>query len=182
MKRTLLKRRAPLKSRPCAQPTKTKRRSREGREAKVSRRKPPRKPQDNKCLALASLICRTRDGFRCIMCGSTSHPQAHHLIHRSHRAYRHDLNNMVTLCFNCHRGNNSSAHNAPLGFLSELGKRHPEKLKWWLDHHQNIPRVKADYTETYDKLAQLMAGLREERCIDSMEADSETQSQAPVGL
>jgi len=43
-----------------------------------------------------------RDG-RCVICGSTKSLQAHHLNHASYyKDQRYDINNGVTLCYECH--------------------------------------------------------------------------------
>ena len=53
-------------------------------------------------------LAKERDGC-CIHCGSTYSLEAHHIIPRSFIEVRYDLNNIITLCFNCHY----KVHNIP---------------------------------------------------------------------
>ena len=43
-----------------------------------------------------------RDGWKCQCCGSSENLQVHHLLHRS-RLGPDELENLITLCANCHR-------------------------------------------------------------------------------
>ncbi|MBC6982876.1 HNH endonuclease [Caulobacter sp. 17J80-11] len=46
---------------------------------------------------------KSRDGWRCVKCGSQTHLHAHHIKRwKEHPELRYDLNNGVTLCFDCH--------------------------------------------------------------------------------
>ena len=45
---------------------------------------------------------RVRDLNRCQICGSTSHPEGHHIINVQHGGAA-DSNNIVTLCRSCHK-------------------------------------------------------------------------------
>lgn len=56
------------------------------------------------CDKLWSEAVRARDGNKCVLCGSTSHCQAHHWCHTKAQgnATRWDINNGITLCYTCH--------------------------------------------------------------------------------
>lgn len=56
------------------------------------------------CDKLWSEAVRTRDGNKCVLCGSNSHCQAHHWCHTKAQgnATRWDINNGITLCYTCH--------------------------------------------------------------------------------
>lgn len=51
-------------------------------------------------LAAASVLVRERDGGRCVVCGFP-HVQVHHIVFRS-QGGRHDPENLVCLCAECH--------------------------------------------------------------------------------
>ena len=70
--------------------------------------------------SLWSKLVRLRDG-KCMYCGSTEYPNAHHIFSRSNHTTRYDLNNGITLCSKHHLFDNSfSAHKAPLEFIEWL--------------------------------------------------------------
>ena len=47
---------------------------------------------------------KERDGMKCVMCGKTDHLQAHHIKPGFlYPEYRHDIDNGVTLCKDCHQ-------------------------------------------------------------------------------
>lgn len=59
-----------------------------------------------------SLRVRSRDGFKCLLCGSTENITAHHWYCSDHHAHaaRYSVDNGVTLCYACHiRGVHSRA-------------------------------------------------------------------------
>lgn len=73
---------------------------------------------------------RERDGHKCQRCGSERALGAAHIFgKKAHPATRHDLENLVTLCWPCHRW---WAHQEPVEFyamvLRRLGKRKLEAL------------------------------------------------------
>jgi hypothetical protein len=82
--------------------------------------------QKEKDLVWANSI-KERDKWSCVICGSEFHPNAHHIIPRENKDFRHELNNGVTLCTNHHKFSRLiSAHNNPLAFFLWLEKYHPE--------------------------------------------------------
>jgi len=48
------------------------------------------------------LACFKRDRFHCRHCNSTEGLHPHHIIYRSHQG-PDELNNLITLCWQCHR-------------------------------------------------------------------------------
>lgn len=59
-----------------------------------------------------SLRVRSRDGFKCLLCGSTENITAHHWYCSDHHAHaaRYSMDNGATLCYACHiRGVHSRA-------------------------------------------------------------------------
>ncbi len=45
---------------------------------------------------------KTRDGYLCRKCHSAGPVEAHHIIHRKHKATRYLMLNGLTLCLKCH--------------------------------------------------------------------------------
>ena len=71
-----------------------------------------------------SLIVRTRDGFKCQVCGSVKHNNnAHHILPKTITEFRHELNNGICLCAYCHHWNKYLApHQNALGWIRWLHK------------------------------------------------------------
>jgi len=65
----------------------------------------------------------------CAVCGRTYGLEAHHIIHRNHKAVRHDVRNGCLLCWKHHRGK-KSAHNTPAWFMAWLTANRPEQAEW----------------------------------------------------
>lgn len=73
-------------------------------------------------LKWANMI-KERDGYNCVVCNSCYRPNAHHLIPREIKEYRHELWNGITLCVNHHKFSRIlSAHNSPFAFFLWLKK------------------------------------------------------------
>jgi hypothetical protein len=53
----------------------------------------------------------------CVRCGSVKALAAHHCFGRRHMSVRWDLDNLVSLCWPCHK---NFAHGDPLGFATWL--------------------------------------------------------------
>ena len=74
---------------------------------------------------------KDRDGWRCVICGDTERPNAHHIIPREQHLTKHDVHNGLTLCrrhhFFCRI---QSAHNNPLGVFIWMEKNRPEQLEY----------------------------------------------------
>lgn len=71
-----------------------------------------------------SLAVRTRDGFKCVSCGSARNTHAHHMVSKYYRPqFAYAINNGVTLCKKCHLGQGGVHHkkSAPLNdFIQQL--------------------------------------------------------------
>ena len=62
-------------------------------------------------------------GNRCIVCAETKYINAHHIIPRQKKEFRHDLRNGIALCPSHHRFSFTfSAHQNPYIFYSWLAK------------------------------------------------------------
>jgi 5-methylcytosine-specific restriction endonuclease McrA len=75
------------------------------RRIRLNRSKKLRKKQLLVKLKDWSIRVRTRDGFRCLACGSSKNTHAHHLISKSyHPRFALVITNGLTLCKRCHLG------------------------------------------------------------------------------
>ena len=74
---------------------------------------------------------KTRDAWACIICKSLTQPNAHHLIPKEIKEFRHDISNGVTLCPKHHRFSRQiSAHQNPIAFIKWLEAHRPAELEW----------------------------------------------------
>ena len=54
-------------------------------------------------------LCRIRDGWKCVKCSSTERLTTHHIVPRNnHEENDHSLDNLLTMCWPCHRALHSS--------------------------------------------------------------------------
>lgn len=71
---------------------------------------------------------KDRDGWKCVICGSEERPNAHHILDRSHKQYKYEVDNGITLCVSHHKFlRNISAHNAPFAFFLWLQEHRPQQ-------------------------------------------------------
>jgi hypothetical protein len=76
-------------------------------------------------------LVKERDGNKCVICGSTFKPNAHHLIVRENELTKFDINNGLTLCPKHHLFcRKISAHNNPLGLYIWLAKNRQDQLNY----------------------------------------------------
>jgi len=67
--------------------------------------------------AWATMI-KSKDNWRCAICGSDYRPNAHHIVPREHKRYKYEPDNGITLCVRHHKFSRViSAHNNPLAFF-----------------------------------------------------------------
>ena len=78
-----------------------------------------RKKIENELDKVCSILAVKRD-MGCVRCGSQKGLAAHHCFGRVNKSVRWDLDNLVTLCYPCHR---YFAHGNPLGFATWLEGR-----------------------------------------------------------
>lgn len=92
-------------------------------------------PQDKEW----SKAIKERDGYKCVICGSTLKLNSHHLIARENHICKFDINNGITLCtkhhFFCRK---ISAHNNPIGFFIWLELNRPEQYQYCIWKMQEI--------------------------------------------
>lgn len=99
-----------------------------------------RKPRHSRSAADRqwSLAVRERDGNRCIVCGSTFRPQAHHIISRQVMPTRWLPGQGVCLCPTHHFFGAQSAHRNPVWFLGWLAEHRPAQFRYVCDLQQVV--------------------------------------------
>ena len=77
---------------------------------------------------------KERDGFACVICGSTIKPNAHHILPRELHETKLDISNGISLCCKHHLFSREiSAHNNPLAFFVWMGIHRPEQLHYLME-------------------------------------------------
>lgn len=67
----------------------------------------------------------------CVICGKQEHLNAHHIIPREIKEFKHDMKNGITLCPRHHRFSfELSAHQNPLAFFMWLEQNRPMQLNY----------------------------------------------------
>ena len=84
-------------------------------------------------------LVKTRDGYRCVICGDNKRPNAHHLIVRENKETKFDVDNGLTLCpkhhFFCRK---ISAHNNPVGLFFWLELNRPHQFNYCFTKIQEL--------------------------------------------
>ena len=82
---------------------------------------------------------KKRDGFACVICGSTERLNSHHILPRELHDTKLDISNGITLCCKHHLFSREiSAHNNPLSFIVWLGKHRPEQLAYLMEKCEGL--------------------------------------------
>lgn len=92
---------------------------------------------------------------KCAICGGIEYLQAHHLIPREVKHFRHDPSNGILLCVRHHKYYYQlSAHKNSLAFAIWLQKNMPEKWQWIVDNI-NADSVELNYKKACESLKSL---------------------------
>ncbi len=106
------------------------------------------------CLTLWSKIVRMK-GY-CEMCGRTDlRLNAHHLIRKDYRFFRHNLENGICLCASCHIFNTPpkiSAHGTPIAFDDWLRDTFPDRHEWLKKNRHKDIKFYPDYNKIWSVL------------------------------
>ncbi len=99
---------------------------------------------------------KDRDARKCVICGSMTTVQAHHLISRYVWAYRFEIDNGISLCAYHHKYDlQCSAHRGLIGFAEKLRVCRPELWRAGvsriLEGFPSNPK-KMDYKVAYERL------------------------------
>jgi len=93
----------------------------------MNKKEQARKELKKKDKEWADLV-KTRDGS-CVLCGETKRLNAHHIIPRQIKEFRHNIDNGLSLCPKHHRFSfEISAHQNPYEFMKWLLKNKMEQL------------------------------------------------------
>ena len=77
-----------------------------------------------------SIKVKTRFNNKCAFCDAIKYIQAHHIIPREIKEFRHDPDNGIALCPGHHKWLvDFSAHRNPLGFFIMFEKKYPKEYK-----------------------------------------------------
>ena len=81
---------------------------------------------------------KDRDGWKCVICGNTERPNAHHIIARENHETKLDIHNGLTLCPKHHFFSRQiSAHNNPIGIFLWLKINRPDQLNYLFERMKN---------------------------------------------
>ncbi len=106
--------------------------------------------------SLWSQVVRRKNNGRCLYCGEPAR-DAHHLISRAVKAFRHSLMNGVPLCYQHHRGNaRASAHGGPLAFAEWLRTTLPDIWAWVQANKHKLGQH--DYQAACERLQGILDG------------------------
>jgi len=105
------------------------------------------KEQIKKLDQLASKIVRERG--KCQLCSSVNGLNTAHIISRNYKQVRWDLDNLLCLCFKCHR----RAHDYPFKFDDDVHHLIGDK-KYRELYEKAKKKEKLFYEEIYEKLSQ----------------------------
>ena len=127
---------------------------------KKSKTKTAKKLKEGACDRLWSNIVRINAGFACEHCGKQGKVDAHHIITRSDKNLRWDLENGICLCSGCHTlSSKFSAHKTPNEFRIWLEKNFPERYAN-LKFKSNVRQQKQDINVIYLYLQQEMKNIK----------------------
>lgn len=80
--------------------------------------------RNSKYLKRVNKLALARDGYKCKVCSSTERLEVHHYEGwAKNRFLRFVLSNLVTLCYECHRGSSKSYH-AVMGYNDSTLKKY----------------------------------------------------------
>lgn len=125
-------------------------------EAKAKKRKPTeRKKLETKCDQLWGELVKRAWGNKCAICGKTDNLNSHHIITRSEKNTRWDVQNGICLCALHHTlSAKLSAHKTPQKFWDWLGDNHIETLEDIIVEGHTKPK-KQDMNKVYAELKRL---------------------------
>lgn len=82
---------------------------------------------------------KSRDEWKCVICGARERLNAHHIIVRENHATKFDIQNGLSLCpkhhFFCRQ---ISAHNNPIGMFMWLEKNRPNQFNYCKSQMEKI--------------------------------------------
>lgn len=101
----------------------------------VNKRVQEKRERNKKDKEWRETILKIYDG-KCVICGDTKRPNAHHIIPRTFEQTRWDLNNGIILCPKHHKFGKFSAHKNPLWFFIHFIGSEPDKWNYLINKSQ----------------------------------------------
>lgn len=96
-----------------------------------TKKKSPRKTQEDKCDDLWRKIIYKNYGYKCAVCGKANQLNAHHIVTRSNKNLRWDVKNGIALCPDHHTlSAKLSAHKTPNEFREWLNANYPNNVNY----------------------------------------------------
>lgn len=84
-----------------------------------------------------SIDVRNRFNNKCVYCSNNKYINAHHIIPREIRRFRHYLDNGVALCARHHKFSfEFSAHKNPLIFFKFMSEHHPIQMRSLMEKYE----------------------------------------------
>jgi len=94
---------------------------------------------------------------QCAICGKSEFLNAHHLIDRSVKIFRHTIINSIPLCPKCHKYDRRlSAHKSGIVFSYWLSINYPEKYKWVIEHYMDADIDSPNYKLAFENLQKIL--------------------------
>ena len=106
------------------------------------------------CDKLVTDIVLWVDLGRCAFCTSTYMLSPHHIIKRTNKHKRHDPNNIILLCKECH----DQAENSEAWCLCKLEEKYPKMHEWHEANQQE--EVMQFYKQHLDKIYQVLRRIQ----------------------
>lgn len=124
-------------------------------------KKRPLKTMKKEADILFSLIIRTRDGNRCVLCGSGERPQCGHVLSRSALATRWLEDNAFCQCAGCNMKHEWNAYPFLSWYIEKFGKDKLDEIqrKW----NKPNPMNWQDYEALLERLKKRLEEVRNER-------------------
>lgn len=110
-----------------------------------------------KCHTKWAEAVKRRDSNRCVLCGMTTHLNAHHIITKRVFATRYVVDNGVTVCAGCHTFRIASVHKSPWILYEWLEQNRPAQYEWFICNRniiydKNTALTAQDYEMIYESL------------------------------
>ena len=99
---------------------------------------------------------------KCDICNSVDNLNAHHLLDRSIKKFRHEIICGVCVCAKCHKySRHLSAHKSGVAFAYWLSINKPDQYKWVIEHYMEEDNLEPNYKEAFDNLKRILDNKKE---------------------
>lgn len=122
-----------------------------------------------KCETVAGWICKHRVGYKCEKCGSPVEIQWAHIISRTYKRIKFDLDNCICLCKACHRYFTDRPVEWEIWITGKIGYKKYRELQLRAIDYKNKKRI--DYEAIYERLLVEWNQTRNTEATDQFFAD-----------